>query len=243
MHRFSDPARSADGSRKRRQRYCLPPVVRASAPRSDLSFQGSIASLRVPLSTLRRRPHDRQRMTRGHRGSLVLRCRALSSPSPCRFIPAPPQPHQAPPPPTRHHRGLKHAPRRPNPPKPAAGPEPPTPAATVTRQPRDIAEARCRHPRARTPASQTTLLLRPAESVGGANHGSGRVGERRPVSRGRGRLSPGLLPPPIDPCMRFSRTRLADVLHRPHSACPAPQPGGTRRDDNPVEVDQAKTVR
>ena len=27
-------------------------------------------------------------MTRGHRGSLVLRCRALSSPSPCRFIPA-----------------------------------------------------------------------------------------------------------------------------------------------------------
>ena len=34
----------------------------------------------------------------------------------------------------------------------------------------DSAEARCRHPRARTPASQTTLLLRPAESVGGANH-------------------------------------------------------------------------
>ena len=26
-------------------------------------------------------------MTRGHRGSLDLRCRALSSPSPCRFIP------------------------------------------------------------------------------------------------------------------------------------------------------------
>ena len=43
MHRFSDPARSADGSRKRRQRYCLPPVVRASAPRPDLSFRGSIA--------------------------------------------------------------------------------------------------------------------------------------------------------------------------------------------------------
>jgi hypothetical protein len=30
-------------------------------------------------------------MTRGHRGSLFLRCRALSSPSPCRFIPAHPQ--------------------------------------------------------------------------------------------------------------------------------------------------------
>jgi hypothetical protein len=27
-------------------------------------------------------------MTRGHRGALTLRCRALSSPSPCRFIPA-----------------------------------------------------------------------------------------------------------------------------------------------------------
>ncbi len=27
-------------------------------------------------------------MTRGHRESLLLRCRALSSPSPCRFIPA-----------------------------------------------------------------------------------------------------------------------------------------------------------
>jgi hypothetical protein len=30
-------------------------------------------------------------MTRGHRGPLLLRCRALSSPSPCRFIPAHPQ--------------------------------------------------------------------------------------------------------------------------------------------------------
>src|SRR5213592_4735752 len=27
-------------------------------------------------------------MTRGHRGSLLLRCRAPASPSPCRFIPA-----------------------------------------------------------------------------------------------------------------------------------------------------------
>src|SRR6266516_1375209 len=42
----------------------------------------------VPLPTLHRRPHERQRMTRGHRGSLLLRCRAPSSPSPCRFIPA-----------------------------------------------------------------------------------------------------------------------------------------------------------
>src|SRR4051794_22880741 len=33
MHRFSDPARFTDGSRKRRRRCCLPLVVRASAPR------------------------------------------------------------------------------------------------------------------------------------------------------------------------------------------------------------------
>src|ERR1700738_1692513 len=31
---------------------------------------------------------SRRTMTRGHRGALTLRCRALSSPSPCRFIPA-----------------------------------------------------------------------------------------------------------------------------------------------------------
>jgi hypothetical protein len=33
MHRFLDPARPTDGSRKRRQQCCLPPVVRTSAPR------------------------------------------------------------------------------------------------------------------------------------------------------------------------------------------------------------------
>src|SRR6476619_2860537 len=42
----------------------------------------------MPLSTLRRRPHRRRRMTRGRRGSLPLRRRALPSPPPCRFIPA-----------------------------------------------------------------------------------------------------------------------------------------------------------
>ena len=34
MHGFSDPAGSADGSRKRRQRCCLPTSSTASAPRS-----------------------------------------------------------------------------------------------------------------------------------------------------------------------------------------------------------------
>ena len=35
---------------------------------------------------------------------------------------------------------------------------------------------------------------------------------------------PGFLPPPVEPCMRFSRTRLTDVVHRRHSASPA-RPG------------------
>jgi hypothetical protein len=49
-----------------------------------------MAGLHVPLSTLHRRPHRRRRMTRGHRGSLLLRCRAFSSLSSRRFIPAHP---------------------------------------------------------------------------------------------------------------------------------------------------------
>ena len=44
-------------------------------------FRGSIAGLRAPLSTLRCALAGRQRMTRGHRDSLGLRCRTLSFPS------------------------------------------------------------------------------------------------------------------------------------------------------------------
>jgi hypothetical protein len=47
----------------------------------------------------------------------------------------------------------------------------------------------------------------------------------------------------IEPCMRFSRTRLPDVLHRGHSASRSPQPVGSWRDDGPVEVDQPEPVR
>ena len=45
----------------------------------------------MPLAVLRRCPHGRRRRTRGHRGSLLLRCKALSSSSSCRFIPAHPR--------------------------------------------------------------------------------------------------------------------------------------------------------
>src|SRR5687768_11039361 len=47
----------------------------------------------------------------------------------------------------------------------------------------------------------------------------------------------------IEPCMRFSRTRLPDVLHRGHSASRSPRPVGSWRDDGSVEVDQPEPVR
>ena len=53
-----------------------------------MEFRGSITPPARPLSTLRYALTERQRMTRDHRDSLRLRCRAFSSPSPCRFIPA-----------------------------------------------------------------------------------------------------------------------------------------------------------
>src|SRR6202042_2326508 len=59
----------------------------------------------------------------------------------------------------------------------------------------------------------------------------------------RCRLTPGFLPPPIEPCVRFSRTRLADVLHRRHSADPVARLESARRDDDSVEVDQPQVVR
>ena len=40
------------------------------------------------------------------------------------------------------------------------------------------------------------------------------------------------------PCMRFSRTRLTDVLHRTHSATPGPE--GPGRNDCPIQADQSQ---
>jgi hypothetical protein len=99
MPGFSDRAGSAGHSHNATVDLAFRLVVRRRHP--ELVLRGSIARLRVPLSTLRRRPHERQRMTRSHRGSLLLRCRALSSPSPCRFIPA----HTTPTGPTQHSAG------------------------------------------------------------------------------------------------------------------------------------------
>jgi len=54
---------------------------RARRHPGQAQFRGSITGLRAPLSTLRCALTGRQRMTRGHRDSLDLRCRTLSFPS------------------------------------------------------------------------------------------------------------------------------------------------------------------
>ena len=87
MLRFSDPAGSVDGSRKRRRRSCLPLPMTASAPRLVFTRLNSPARA-YPYRRFAAALADSRRTARGHRGSLVLRCRAFSSPSPSRFIPA-----------------------------------------------------------------------------------------------------------------------------------------------------------
>ncbi len=88
MPGFSDRAGSTSDSHNDRQQSRVPLISRASAPRTSMAFRGSIAPPARPLSTLRCALTERQRMTRGHRDSLRLRCRAFPSPAPCRFIPA-----------------------------------------------------------------------------------------------------------------------------------------------------------
>jgi len=87
---LSDPAGFPDDSR------ITPPAIlpstfgTVSAPRT-VHFEAQSPGLHEPLSTLHQHPHEHQRMTRGRRGSLTLRRRALPSPPPCRFIPAHPE--------------------------------------------------------------------------------------------------------------------------------------------------------
>ncbi len=82
-----DHAGSTNGSRKRRQRCCLPPLVQRGHPDRIISRLNSPACT-YPLSTLRHALAGRRRMTRGRRGSLALRRRAPASLPPYRFIPA-----------------------------------------------------------------------------------------------------------------------------------------------------------
>ena len=62
MHGFSDPAGSADGSRKRRPRYCLPPFPNTSAPRTSPISGLNSRPARTPTPTLRCALTGHQRM-------------------------------------------------------------------------------------------------------------------------------------------------------------------------------------
>ena len=84
---FSDRAGPAGGSRIAPRRCCLPPLGQRRRP-DCCDFAAQSPGLHVPLPTLRHALAGRRRMTRGRRGSLALRRRALPSPPPCRFIPA-----------------------------------------------------------------------------------------------------------------------------------------------------------
>ena len=57
----------------------------------------------------------------------------------------------------------------------------------------------------------------------------GRVGGRRQHRAAWAGWVASFLPPPIEPGMRFSRTRLTDVFHRRHSACRATPGSGAGR--------------
>ena len=71
MLKFLDHAGSDCLSRLRGSPCCLPRCLMTSAPWFD-GFRGSIARPACPLSTLRRNPYGRRRMTRGRCGSLLL---------------------------------------------------------------------------------------------------------------------------------------------------------------------------
>ena len=178
MLRFSDPAGSVDGSRKRRRRSCLPLPMTASAPRLVFTRLNSPARA-YPYRRFAAALADSRRTARGHRGSLVLRCRAFSSPSPSRFIPAlsigksaPVRDREADDPGLRN-RVEAHA--QPRPPAPRSPPRPHYPsrasASTKSRRP-DLGRApvarRSRYrPRAVTPLEPSTWsqLVRSSDRV------------------------------------------------------------------------------
>src|SRR5262249_3661570 len=87
MHRVSDRAGLASGSRYRHLEM-LPSASAYGVGARESCFRGSIPGLHVPLSTLPPGPCGPADMTRGHRGSLALRCRTPPFLASCRFIPA-----------------------------------------------------------------------------------------------------------------------------------------------------------
>ena len=88
MLRVSDSAAPKSNLRFCRCPSCgLPPVRTRSARRSG-DFGAQWLACVHPCLLLHPRPHGRRRQTRGQDGALLLSCAALSSATPCRFIPA-----------------------------------------------------------------------------------------------------------------------------------------------------------
>src|ERR1035438_5087340 len=70
------------------RRCCLPATAKGSAPESKV-FEAQSASPSMPLSTLRQPPRDGvHARLEARMESLLLSCKALSSSTTCRFIPA-----------------------------------------------------------------------------------------------------------------------------------------------------------
>ncbi|MNS87712.1 hypothetical protein D3C72_1216640 [compost metagenome] len=72
------------GCSQYRTRSCCLPHCQQRRHSGQINYRGSVAGPHVPLSTLRRMPHDIPRMTRGQRDLLDLRCWRLPLLTPCR---------------------------------------------------------------------------------------------------------------------------------------------------------------
>src|SRR5215472_2009316 len=89
VRRFFDYAGPADHSRLSRSTVLPSPLRQKVGILKQRFFEARSPGPPIPLSTLRAPPHDVARKTRGQDGfAVLLSCRALSSPTTCRFIPA-----------------------------------------------------------------------------------------------------------------------------------------------------------
>src|SRR5215831_21421557 len=89
VRRFFDYAGPADHSRLSRSTVLPSPLRQKVGVLIHRLFEAQSPGPPIPLSTLRAPPHDVARKTRGQDGfAVLLSCRALSSLTTCRFIPA-----------------------------------------------------------------------------------------------------------------------------------------------------------
>ncbi len=106
----------------------------------------------------------------------------------------------------RHHPGDQRAIRR------------PANRISSREQTRSIAQRRARAPRVGSGAGAVAVVGGRSRSLGARGFPSGCPTSVAVANSLRFQL------PPVEPCMRFSRTRLTDVVHRRHSVSPA-RPG------------------